>query len=186
MVVCLLGAALLITAAVIAPLCLRLGFSMLSMTPSDVIEHGFVEKSTEAFGLVHFQIVARGTSDGLHDNTPEYQSSALAGPGIDFARSQARLRKLMAAVGSLPGVSMTGKRIWLDSMRDWLLSLQKAFDEDLHRGYISEHGMWTPHASENGVLGLRLIVQTDNGINVNRVSREFNNSLWPNRFGPTY
>ncbi|KAH9280642.1 Protein patched -like protein 1 [Echinococcus granulosus] len=182
-VICLLGLSLVASAAVLAPLRLRLGLNLLSLIPTDAIEHGFVEKSSETFGLIHFQLITRGSdailvaepsppapAEGFIRRKPEVpQVSALSGPGVDFARSQTHLRTLFSEVASLPGVSFTGKRIWLDSMHDWLLGLQRAFDADVQNGYISPEGNWTEKASEEGVLGLLLIVQTDNGIDLGRI-----------------
>uniref|UniRef100_A0A5K3EWG9 SSD domain-containing protein n=1 Tax=Mesocestoides corti TaxID=53468 RepID=A0A5K3EWG9_MESCO len=174
-----LGVAPFISAAVLSPMHLKLGLSILSLTPTDAIEHGFVDKSSKLFGLIHFQLVTRGNDampldeisaeDFGHAKSTLPQESALLGPGVDFARSQARLRKLFFDVASIPGVSFTGERIWLDSMRDWLLGLQKAFDEDFQNQYITDKGNWSRKASENGVLGLLLIVQTDNGIDLDRI-----------------
>ncbi|KAL5965611.1 Protein patched [Taenia solium] len=180
--ICLLGLGLVASAAVLAPLRLRLGLNLLSLIPTDAIEHGFVEESSETFGLIHFQLITRGSdailvdepssapTEGFIRGKPEVpQDSALSGPGVDFAQSQTRLRTLFADVASLPGVSFTGKRIWLDSMHDWLLGLQTAFDTDKQNGYISPEGNWTGGASEEGLLGLLLVVQTDNGIDLDRI-----------------
>ncbi|KAL5108081.1 Protein patched [Taenia crassiceps] len=180
--VCLLGLSLVASAAVLAPLRLRLGLNLLSLIPTDAIEHGFVNESSETFGLIHFQLITRGNNAILVDEPSPApaegfirgksgvpQDSALSGPGVDFARSQARLRTLFADVASLPGVSFAGNRIWLDSMHDWLLGLQTAFDADKQNGFISPEGNWTGRASEEGVLGLLLVVQTDNGIDLGRI-----------------
>lgn len=180
---CLLGASLLFSAAVLAPLRLRIGLNLLSLIPTDAIEHGFVEKSSDTFGLIHFQLIARGSDSILmdeHSHSPAKvpHDSALYGPGVDFARSQKQLRALFTDVVSLPGVSYTGKKIWLDSLRGWLLGLQKAFDSDVDRGFISLQGNWTVSASEDGVLGLLLMVQTDSGIDRGRVCTLSSNSIY--------
>ncbi|VUZ54896.1 unnamed protein product [Hymenolepis diminuta] len=174
-IVCLLGATLFISAAVLAPLRLRVGLNILSLIPTDAIEHGFVEKSSDTFGLIHFQLIARGTDPPilmgeharLKAEVPHH--SVFYGPGVDFARSQKQLRALFIEINDLPGVSYVGQKIWLDSFRDWLLSIQKAFDLDVDKGYISYQGNWTVRASEDGLLGLLLIVQTDSGIDLGRI-----------------
>ncbi|KAM7543113.1 hypothetical protein Aperf_G00000010674 [Anoplocephala perfoliata] len=168
-IICLLGASLLFSAAVLAPLRLRIGLNLLSLIPTDAIEHGFVEKSSDTFGLIHFQLIARGSDSGHSQAKVTRHDDALHGPGVDFARSQKQLRALFTDVIGLPGVSYTGKKIWLDSFRDWLLGLQKAFDSDVDRGFISLQGNWTVSASEDGVLGLLLMVQTDIGIDRGRI-----------------
>ncbi|VDL99880.1 unnamed protein product, partial [Schistocephalus solidus] len=96
-------------------------------------------------------------------------TAALSGPGIDFASSQARLRELYRAISDLPGVSLNGRRVWLDAMADWLETVQAAFDRDRDLGYISSTGFWTANASALGVLGLRLIVQTNHGLQLGRI-----------------
>ncbi|VDO09862.1 unnamed protein product [Rodentolepis nana] len=174
-IVCLIGSALVISTVVLAPLRLRVGLNILSLIPTDAIEHGFVEKSSDAFGLIHFQLIARGSDPPiLMDEHGRFKAdkprdSVLYGPGVDFARSQKQLRALFNEINDLPGVSYTGQKIWLDSFRDWLLGIQEAFDSDVKKGYISKQGSWMVNASDDGLLGLLLIVQTDSGIDLGRI-----------------
>lgn len=162
----LLGLALIVSASVLGPMHLRLGLNFLSLTPKDTIEHDFLVASNKAFGLCNFQLIARGT-----DLTPAaaHDSTWALAQGIDFGGSQARLRQLYSQIKAIPGVSLTGRRPWLDTMYDWLATVQDAFDEDLRLNRISISGNWTPEASELGVLGLRLMVQTYHGIEINRI-----------------
>lgn len=176
MVVCLLGAGILISAVVLSPFKLHVGLNILSLIPTDATEHGFVEKSSGTFGLIQFQIIARGNDPPLPlmGEHPRLKidvphDSALYGPGVDFARSQKQLRSLYREITNLPGVSYTGQKIWLDAFHDWLAGIQKAFDSDVEKGFIGSQGNWTTRASEDGLLGLLLIVQTDSGMDIERV-----------------
>ncbi|VDP89167.1 unnamed protein product [Echinostoma caproni] len=95
---------------------------------------------------------------------------ATVGRGIDFPMQQRRLQYLYARLLQLPGVMLAGRQVWLTMMRDWLQHVQDAFDTDRARGQITEQGEWSANATELGVLGLRLIVQTDRGPELGRVS----------------
>ncbi|VDN17798.1 unnamed protein product [Dibothriocephalus latus] len=79
------------------------------------------------------------------------------------------MRELYRAISDLPGVSLNGQRVWLDAMADWLETVQAAFDRDRNLGHISSTGFWTANASALGVLGLRLIVQTNHGLQLDRI-----------------
>ncbi|TPP67081.1 Protein patched 1 [Fasciola gigantica] len=94
---------------------------------------------------------------------------ATVGRGIDFPIQQRRLHHLYARLLKLPGVMLAGRQVWLAMMRDWLQHVQDAFDADRALGQITDQGEWTANATELGVLGLRLIVQTDRGPELGRI-----------------
>ncbi|CAH8574840.1 unnamed protein product [Schistosoma turkestanicum] len=187
--ICLLGLGLFCTAVLCAAFKLRLGLDWSSLTPSDTIEYGFIKTAGQAFGLSNFHIIARGTdlpgsrplsSQPLKHYTTSSASSgtsarsrvslATVGRGIDFPMQQRRLRWMYHCLTSVSGVMLSGRKVWLDTMRDWLEEVQNAFDKDRKQGYIMDSGHWSANASELGVLGLRLIVQTDRGPELSRIN----------------
>lgn len=187
--ICLLGLGLFCAAVLCATFKLRLGLDWSSLTPSDTIEYGFIKTAGQAFGLSNFHIIARGSdlpgsrpvsSQSLTQYTTSSASSgtsarsrvslATVGRGIDFPMQQRRLRWMYDCLTGVSGVMLSGRKVWLDTMRDWLEEVQNAFDKDRKRGYIMDSGHWNANASELGILGLRLIVQTDRGPELSRVS----------------
>ncbi|TGZ66153.1 hypothetical protein CRM22_005501 [Opisthorchis felineus] len=96
-------------------------------------------------------------------------SRATVGRGIDFPIQQRQLLHLYNRISQLSGVMMAGRYFWLEAMRTWLEEVQTAFDIDRERGVISENGHWSSNATELGVLGLRLIIQTDRGPELRRI-----------------
>ncbi|CAH8635415.1 unnamed protein product [Schistosoma intercalatum] len=187
--ICLLGLGLFCAAVVCATFKLRLGLDWSSLTPSDTIEYGFIKTAGQAFGLSNFHIIARGSdlpgsrpvsSQSLIQYTTSTASSgtsarsrvslATVGRGIDFPMQQRRLRWMYDCLTGVSGVMLSGRKVWLDTMRDWLEEVQNAFDKDRKRGYIMDSGHWNANASELGILGLRLIVQTDRGPELSRIN----------------
>ncbi|KAA3681340.1 patched 1 [Paragonimus westermani] len=196
LMVCVLGIGLFVVAGVLTRSRLKLGLDWSSLAPMDAVEHGFVRYSERYFGLHNFQIIARGTdlpgsrsisslngiirtgipadtassptSAALKTKTRMRTSFATVGRGIDFPMQQRQLLNLYTRLTKLPGVVLAGHRFWLEAMRDWLQMVQNAFDTDRSLGLISPTGHWSPNASELGVLGLRLIVQTDRGPELSR------------------
>ncbi|XP_018654842.1 putative patched 1 [Schistosoma mansoni] len=150
--ICLLGLGLFCAAVLCATFKLRLGLDWSSLTPSDTIEYGFIKTADQAFGLSNFHIIARGS------DLP------------DFPMQQRRLRWMYDCLTSVSGVMLSGRKVWLDTMRDWLEEVQNAFDKDRKRGYIMDSGYWNANATELGILGLRLIVQTDRGPELSRIN----------------
>ncbi|KAF8567920.1 hypothetical protein P879_04962 [Paragonimus westermani] len=198
LIVCVLGIGLFVVAGVLTRSRLKLGLDWSSLAPVDAVEHGFVRYSEQYFGLHNFQIIARGTdlpgsrsvsslngiirtgvpadtassptSAALKTKTRMRTSFATVGRGIDFPMQQRQLLNLYTRLTKLPGVVLAGRRFWLEAMRDWLQMVQNAFDTDRSLGLISPTGHWSPNASELGVLGLRLIVQTDRGPELSRIN----------------
>lgn len=168
-----------------------------SLTPVDTIEHGFVRQSREAFGLCDFHVIARGTdlssvgsyATARHHgavSTIKHSSTVIGdarshmatyGKGIDFALHQKHLHHLYEQILQIPGAMLRGRAFWLDAMRSWLLEVQEAFDSDRRRGFISASGHWKAHASQLGILGLQLMVQTGRGPDLSRVSSGTRSSL---------
>ncbi|CAL8094673.1 unnamed protein product [Calicophoron daubneyi] len=194
LVVCLLGFGLFVLAGCLASFHLRLGLDWSTLAPVDTVEHGFVKNSEKAFGLYNFQVIARGTdlsgsrpppdnfrltSVRSEGNDPSSVRSGLSrarnsiatvGRGIDFPMQQRRLEYLYTKLTQLPGVMLAGRQFWLKAMRDWLQGVQNAFDFDRKHGFITADGRWNASASDMGVLGLRLIVQTDRGPELGRIN----------------
>ncbi|KAF5404748.1 hypothetical protein PHET_01912 [Paragonimus heterotremus] len=198
LLVCVLGIGLFVVAGVLTRSRLKLGLDWSSLAPVDAVEHGFVRYSEQYFGLHNFQVIARGTdlpgsrsasslngiirsgvpadtanspaSVALKTETRMRTSFATVGRGIDFPMQQRQLLHLYTRLTKLPGVVLAGHRFWLEAMRDWLQMVQNAFDTDRSLGLISPTGHWSPNASELGVLGLRLIVQTDRGPELSRIN----------------
>ncbi|TNN05782.1 Protein patched isoform 2 [Schistosoma japonicum] len=187
--ICILGLGLLCATVLCATFKLRLGLDWSSLTPSDTIECGFIKTAGQAFGLSNFYIIARGSdlpgsrpvpSQSLLQYSTSSASSgtsarsrvslATVGRGIDFPMQQRRLRWMYDCLTKISGVMLSGRKVWLDTMRDWLEVVQNAFDKDRKRGYITDNGHWDANASELGVLGLRLIVQTDRGPELSRIN----------------
>ncbi|CAH8655773.1 unnamed protein product [Heterobilharzia americana] len=187
--VCLLGCGLFCTAVLCAALRIRLGLDWSSLTPSDTIEYGFIKTAGQAFGLSNFHVIARGSdlpgsrpvsSQSVFQYTAASASSgtstrsrvslATVGRGIDFPMQQRRLRWMYDCLTGISGVMLSGRKVWLDAMRDWLEEVQNAFDVDRKKGYIMDSGHWNANTSELGVLGLRLIVQTDRGPELSRIN----------------
>lgn len=139
----------------------------------------FVQTSS---GSVNYRLLRLGAGSSGRLDSPSTGSSspgglvrsstnvATVGRGIDFPMQQRRLHHLYARLLRLPGVMLAGRQVWLTMMRDWLQHVQDAFDADRARGQINDQGEWTANATELGILGLRLIVQTDRGPELGRVS----------------
>nr|CAH8819134.1 unnamed protein product [Trichobilharzia regenti] len=187
--VCLLGCGLFSAAVLCATFRLRLGLDWSSLTPSDTVEYGFIKTAGKAFGLSNFHIIARGSDlPGSRpvSSQPVFQytapstlsgtsarsrvSMATVGRGIDFPMQQRRLRWMYDCLTDISGVMLSGRDVWLNAMRNWLEEVQTAFDIDREKGYIMDSGHWNANASELGVLGLRLIVQTDRGPELSRIN----------------
>lgn len=196
--ICIIGAAPFVLAALLSQYGLRLGLDWSRLIPVDEVEYGFVKHSEQAFGLRYFQIIARGTDlpgdrpipsrSGLGKAIPSAPTPNLSptkfmnmrhripavlanvGRGIDFPVRQRQLHQLYTRLSKLPHVMLAGRGYWLEALRDWLQRVQDAFDSDRQRGLISPTGYWSLNASELGVLGLRLIVQTDRGPELSRIN----------------
>ncbi|KAF2349112.1 Sterol-sensing domain, partial [Trinorchestia longiramus] len=123
--------------------CLRDGLSLTALVPRGSPEATFLEAQQKHFSIYHMFVVTKG-----HFEYPRHQKLL-----HDYHAAFTRVPYILKDDnGGLPDS-------WLASFRDWLLGLQKAFDKDWERGCITAD-RWHSNASDDGVMGYKLLVQT--------------------------
>ncbi|XP_039274094.2 protein patched homolog 1-like [Styela clava] len=120
----------------------RDGLELVDILPRDTREHDALSAQLEYFSFYNMLIVTKD---------------------IDYAHKQRELHELHHNISQLKHVVRntdgTKTKFWLEYMREWLSNLQDSFDKDWSLGYINET-TWKPHASDEGVLAFKLLLQT--------------------------
>lgn len=119
------------------------GLSLTALVPRNSPEAFFLEAQQKHFSIYHMFVVTKG-----HFEYPRHQKLL-----HDYHGAFTRVPYILKDDdGGLPDS-------WLASFRDWLLGLQKAFDEDWNNGCITSEG-WFPNATDDAVMAYKLLVQT--------------------------
>ncbi|CAL4069872.1 unnamed protein product [Meganyctiphanes norvegica] len=119
------------------------GLDLTDIVPRDTPEFGFLSAQQKYFGFYNMFAVTQGNFEYpvkqklLH----EYHEA--------FTRVHHIIKN---DDGGLP-------EFWLSLFRDWLIGLQNSFDKDWRDGCITQE-KWHRNASEEGILGYKLLVQT--------------------------
>ena len=122
----------------------KFGIDMSNIVPTASIEHRFLDTQQKYFSFYHMFAVTEGNFEYPTNQKLLYE----------YHHSFTRVSKIIKNDdGGLPS-------FWLTSFRDWLLTLQAAFDRDSELGYMSQEGWNKTHASDQGILAFKLLVQT--------------------------
>ncbi|XP_063841882.1 protein patched-like [Scylla paramamosain] len=133
------------------------GLNLTDVVPADTPEYAFFAAQQKYFGFYNMFAVTQGNVEYpskqrlLHDYYDAFNRVTHIIKNDD---------------GGLP-------EFWLSLFRDWLIGLQAAFDRDWRDGCITQE-TWHKNASEEGVLGYKLLVQTghvDNPIDTSLVTQ---------------
>lgn len=127
---------------------IQAGLTLPEMVPNGTNEQKFLGTYGQMFGFYNMHAVTRGDFEYPTNQKLlyEYHDAFMRVPNI-----------LKNDNGGLP-------QMWLTLFKEWLLGLQKAFDKDWAKKCISQEG-WESCATENGILGYKLLVQTGNSDN---------------------
>ncbi|XP_050432015.1 protein patched isoform X2 [Adelges cooleyi] len=127
---------------------IQAGLTLPEMVPNGTNEQKFLGTYGQMFGFYNMYAVTRGDFEYPTNQKLlyEYHDAFMRVPNI-----------LKNDNGGLP-------QMWLTLFKEWLLGLQKAFDKDWQKKCISQEG-WDTCATENGILGYKLLVQTGNSDN---------------------
>ncbi|KAL4119130.1 hypothetical protein QTP88_011981 [Uroleucon formosanum] len=127
---------------------IQAGLTLPEMVPNGTNEQKFLGTYGQMFGFYNMHAVTRGDFEYPTNQRLlyEYHDAFMRVPNI-----------LKNDNGGLP-------QMWLTLFKEWLLGLQKAFDKDWAKKCIGQEG-WESCASENGILGYKLLVQTGNSDN---------------------
>lgn len=126
-----------------ATLKLQDGFELTDLIPRNTTEYNFISAQSKLFGFYHIFAVTQGNFEYPQNQKllREYHESFIRVPNI-----------IKNDNGGLPD-------FWLNIFRNWLLSLQRAFDRDYASGAISKE-RWYANASVDGILAFKLLAQT--------------------------
>ena len=133
------------------------GLELTDVVPRSTMEHKFLGIQNEYFNFYYMYAVTKGNFDYPNNQKLLYEYYQ------SFTRVDAVLKN---DDGALP-------EFWLGMFRDWLLELQSAFDKDFSAGFITREN-WNANASDQGILGYKLLVQTgkvDNPVDKSRVPK---------------
>ncbi|XP_068677045.1 protein patched homolog 1-like isoform X1 [Montipora foliosa] len=127
------------------------GLDLTDVVPRKSPEHKFVEAQFKYFSF--------------------YEIAGVTMEGYDYANGQDLLYKFHNAFKKIPNIIKTPEeelpKFWLMYFRDWLKGLQEAFDKDWEAGRITYNG-WLQNASDDGVIGYKLLAQTGEKETINR------------------
>lgn len=126
-----------------ATLKLQDGFELTDLIPRNSSEYNFISAQSKLFGFYNIFAVTQGNFEYPQNQKllREYHESFIRVPNI-----------IKNDNGGLPD-------FWLNLFRNWLQSLQRAFDKDHASGAISKE-RWYANASVDGILAFKLLAQT--------------------------
>ncbi|XP_064543470.1 protein patched [Drosophila montana] len=131
------------------------GLDIIDLVPKHSNEHKFLDAQTRLFGFYSMYAVTQGNFE-----YPTQQQLL-----CDYHEAFVRVPHVIKNDnGGLPD-------FWLLLFRDWLINLQRIFDEEFRDGRLHKEN-WYPNASSDAILAYKLIVQTgyvDNPIDKNLV-----------------
>lgn len=133
----------LIGSSAYATLKLQDGFELTDLIPRNTTEYNFISAQSKLFGFYNIFAVTQGNFEYPQNQKllREYHESFIRVPNI-----------IKNDNGGLPD-------FWLNIFRNWLLTLQRAFDRDYASGAISKE-RWYGNASVDGILAFKLLAQT--------------------------
>jgi patched 1 len=139
----LLTFVLLFFSSTYATLKLQDGFELTDLIPRNTSEYNFISAQSKLFGFYNIYAVTQGNFEYPQNQKilREYHESFIRVPYI-----------IKNDNGGLPD-------FWLNQFRDWLRTLQLAFDRDYKNGAISKE-KWFANASADGILAFKLLAQT--------------------------
>ncbi|XP_076353489.1 protein patched-like isoform X1 [Tachypleus tridentatus] len=119
------------------------GLDITDIVPRDTNEHNFLHFQSKYFGFFNMFAVTKGNFEYPTNQKLLYEYHA----------AFTRVNKIIKNDdGGLPD-------FWLSLFRDWLLSLQRAFEKDWKEGCITQE-RWFPNATDEAILAYKLLVQT--------------------------
>ncbi|CAB3364568.1 Hypothetical predicted protein [Cloeon dipterum] len=123
---------------------LKNGLELKDLVPASTSVHEYFHLHTSYFNFYNMHITTKGA---FNYNTKQ----ALL---HDFHSKFIGVNNIIREQdGGLP-------RFWLATFKEWLIDIQLAFDEDWRNGHITMEGWNKSAASERGILGYKLLVQT--------------------------
>ncbi|KFM80273.1 Protein patched, partial [Stegodyphus mimosarum] len=119
------------------------GLDLTDIVPRNTNEYKFLSQRAKYFGFFNMFAVTQGNFEYPTNQRLLYE----------YHYAFTRIDKILKNDdGGLPD-------FWLTMFRDWLLGLQKSFDEDWNSGCITQEG-WCSNASDDSILAYKLLVQT--------------------------
>lgn len=119
------------------------GLDLFDLVPKNTNEHKFLNVQSNMFGFYNMFAVTQGD--------------------FEYPTNQKLLHEYHEAFVRVPHVIKNDNgglpEFWLSMFRDWLVSLQAAFDRDFKLGTITQEH-WYRNASTDGILAYKLLVQT--------------------------
>lgn len=133
----------LLGSSIYATLKIQDGFELTDLIPRNTTEYRFISAQSRLFGFYNIFAVTQGNFEYPQNQKllREYHESFIRIPHI-----------IKNDNGGLPD-------FWLNIFRNWLLTLQRAFDRDYASGAISKE-RWYGNASVDGILAFKLLAQT--------------------------
>nr|CAD7262461.1 unnamed protein product [Timema shepardi] len=142
-VITMIGLVTILTASIWGVTKVSDGLDLTDIVPQNTDEHAFLSAQGQYFGFYNIYAVTMGDFEYPTNQRLlyEYHEGFMRVPSV-----------IKNDDGGLPD-------FWLSMFRDWLIGLQKAFDRDWSRGSITQE-RWFQNASDEGILGYKLLVQT--------------------------
>ncbi|KAK2149885.1 hypothetical protein LSH36_433g03015 [Paralvinella palmiformis] len=144
-----------ITLGIIGTIKVKDGLDITDVVPRETLEYNFLKAQSKYFGFYNFYAVTMKDFDYASDQQLLH----------DYYQAFQQVDKIIKRDdGTLPD-------FWLTMMRDWLLDMQAAFDEDWKRGHLTRNG-WYKNATDDGIIGYMLMLQTgdsEKSIDMDRV-----------------
>lgn len=137
------------------------GLDLTDIVPENTDEHEFLYRQEKYFGFYNMYAITQGD--------------------FEYPTNQKLLYEYHDQFVRIPNIIKNDNggltKFWLGLFRDWLLDLQDAFDKEVASGCITQE-YWCKNASDEGILGYKLMVQTghvDNPIDKSLVSTDTKN-----------
>lgn len=137
------------------------GLDLTDIVPENSDEYEFLYRQEKYFGFYNMYAITQGD--------------------FEYPTNQKLLYEFHDQFVRIPNIVKNDNggltKFWLSLFRDWLLDLQDAFDKEVASGCITPE-YWCKNASDEGILGYRLMVQTghvDNPIEKALVSTDTKN-----------
>lgn len=119
------------------------GLDLTDIVPENTDEYEFLYRQEKYFGFYNMYAVTKGD--------------------FEYPTNQKLLYEYHEQFVRIPNIIKNDNggltKFWLSLFRDWLLELQDAFDKEIQSGCITQE-YWCKNASDEAILGYKLIVQT--------------------------